>query len=140
MTEIWPATASLRPVLEKGAATALETADRPVSGEIEVSFVAEDVIRELNRRYLNQSGSTDVIAFDLGDGAELIGDVYIAPEVAARNAEELGIPEAEELIRLVIHGVLHLLGHDHPEGETRLASPMFRLQEELVQRLTGAVP
>jgi probable rRNA maturation factor len=58
--------------------------------------------------------------------------------VAARTAVELDIPEGEELVRLLVHGVLHVLGHDHPEGEDRYGSAMFRLQEELVERLTGA--
>jgi probable rRNA maturation factor len=66
--------------------------------------------------------------------------VYVAPEVAARTAAELGISEEEELVRLVVHGILHLLGHDHPEGDDRYASPMFRLQEELVGRLTRGIP
>ena len=95
---------------------AAATAGETIEGEIGVSFVSEDVIRELNSRYLGRSQSTDVIAFQLGDGEELLGDVYIAPEVAAGTAVELGIPEEEELVRLVVHGVLHVLGHDHPEG------------------------
>ena len=134
----WPATARIRSALERAAMVAAETAGETVEGEIGVSFVSEDVIRELNRRYLGRSRSTDVIAFQLGDGEELLGDVYIAPEVGARTAVELGVPEEEELVRLVVHGVLHVLGHDHPEGEDRYGSAMFRLQEELVERLTGA--
>ena len=65
----------------------------------------------------------------------MLGDVYIAPEVAADHATELEIEASEEVLRLVIHGVLHVLGHDHPEGEDRQSSAMFRLQEELLGRL-----
>ncbi len=121
-----------------GPGRELWTAERTVEGEIGVSFVSEEVIRELNRRYLGRTESTDVIAFQLGEAEELLGDIYIAPEVAARTAVELGIPEEEELVRLLVHGVLHVLGHDHPDGEDRYGSAMFRLQEELVERLTGA--
>lgn len=134
----WPATARIRSTLERAAMAAAATAGETIEGEIGVSFVSEDVIRELNSRYLGRSQSTDVIAFQLGDGEELLGDVYIAPEVGARTAVELGIPEEEELVRLLVHGVLHVLGHDHPEGEDRYGSAMFRLQEELVERLTEA--
>ena len=137
LAEEWPATARIQPALERAALAAVATAERTVEGEIGVSFVSEDVIRELNRRYLGRTESTDVIAFQLGE-AELLGDIYIAPDVAARTAVELGVPEQEELVRLLVHGVLHVLGHDHPEGEDRYGSAMFRLQEELVDRLTGA--
>jgi len=138
LTEEWPATARIQPALERAALAAVATAERTVEGEIGVSFVSEDVIRELNRRYLGRTESTDVIAFQLGEAEELLGDIYIAPDVAARTAVELDIPEQEELVRLLVHGVLHVLGHDHPEGEDRYGSAMFRLQEELVDRLTGA--
>ena len=137
LTEEWPATARIQPALEQAALAAVATEERTVEGEIGVSFVPEDVIRELNRRYLGRTESTDVIAFQLGE-AELLGDIYIAPDVAARTAVELGVPEQEELVRLLVHGVLHVLGHDHPEGEDRYGSAMYRLQEELVDRLTGA--
>lgn len=138
LAEEWPATARIQPSLERAALAAVATAEPAVEGEIGVSFVSEDVILELNRRYLGRSASTDVIAFQLGEAEEILGDIYIAPDVAARSAAELGIPEEEELIRLLVHGVLHVLGHDHPEGEERYGSPMFRLQEQLVDRLTGA--
>ena len=64
-----------------------------------------------------------------------MGDVYLGVEQAARQAAEEGVPLAEELVRLAVHGTLHVLGHDHPEGEERLHSPMFVLQEEIVSAL-----
>lgn len=140
LAERWPAAARISDLLERAARAALQTAVESLTGEVEVSFVAEPVIRELNRRFLGSEESTDVIAFNLGDGARLVGDVYIAPEVAARSAAELGVSEEEELVRLVVHGVLHLVGYEHPDGEDRYASPMFRLQEQLVARLTGTGP
>jgi rRNA maturation RNase YbeY len=140
LTENWPAVAGIAATLSEAAKAALRTTPEPPSGEIGITFVTDVVMRELNLRYLGRSGSTDVIAFELGDDGVLIGDVYVAPEVAARTAAELGISEEEELVRLVVHGILHLLGHDHPEGDDRYASPMFRLQEELVGRLTRGIP
>ena len=105
------------------------------SGELSITLVEDREIRDLNLRYLERDRPTDVIAFDLGAGDSLLGDVYIAPDVAARNAASLGIDPLEELTRLVIHGVLHVLGHEHPEDESRDTSEMFRLQEELLGRL-----
>lgn len=104
-------------------------------GEISVTFLPDAEMRELHRRFLGREATTDVLAFQLGEAGELLGDVYVGPEAAARSAEALGIPAREELLRLVIHGVLHLLGHEHPEGEDRVQSPMFRVQEEVLRRL-----
>ncbi len=56
---------------------------------------------------------------------------------ARRQAAELGVPLDEELVRLAVHGTLHVLGHDHPEGPGREESPMFALQEALVRAIRG---
>ena len=64
-----------------------------------------------------------------------MGDVYIGYEQAHRQAGELGFDPEEELVRLVVHGVLHVLGYDHPEGEDRTGSPMFERQEALVRAI-----
>ncbi|HEY2375379.1 MAG TPA: rRNA maturation RNase YbeY [Gemmatimonadaceae bacterium] len=107
---------------------------RPPS-HVSISFVTSRRIAALNRRHLGHRGSTDVISFTLAPevpGARLVGDIYIAPSVARRNAETNGVTLREELTRLVVHGVLHVLGHDHPEGRDRAASPMWRRQEQLV--------
>lgn len=99
------------------------------------TFVSADEIRDLNREYLDRDGTTDVIAFDLGDGHSLLGDVYISPEVAIENASRLGVSEHREILRLVVHGSLHVIGLDHPEGLDRETAPMFALQEELLRSL-----
>jgi probable rRNA maturation factor len=118
------------------AETALQ-ARGPREGEVSVTFVTAADIRSLNREYLGHDRPTDVIAFDLGDEKALIGDVYVCPEVAADNASERGEELRTELLRLVIHGSLHLIGLDHPEGSGRESSPMFTLQEELLRALTA---
>ena len=58
--------------------------------------------------------------------------MYLGFEQASRQAADLQVPLEEELLRLVVHGTLHVLGYQHPEGEDREMSEMFRLQEELV--------
>lgn len=109
---------------------------------LSVTFVTTSGIRQLNRTHLRRSGPTDVISFGFRRAhrrAPLIGDVYIAPDVARESAKANGVTIREELVRLVVHGVLHALGHDHPEGATRTSSPMWRKQERLVRRLARSV-
>ena len=103
---------------------------------VSVSFVSTRAIAALNARHLGRRGPTDVIAFGFapaGRGAPVVGDIYIAPEVARANARRHGVGVREELARLVVHGTLHVTGHDHPEGETRTTSPMWRRQERLLR-------
>lgn len=91
-------------------------------------------MRQLNARWTGRREATDVLAFALpGPRGSLAGDVYICPWVAGREAEARGIPLREELRRLVVHGVLHVLGYDHPEGERRMLSPMWRRQERYLR-------
>lgn len=106
---------------------------------LSVAFVSRGTIAALNRRHLKRRGTTDVIAFGFapaGDRGPVVGDVYIAADVARAQARELGVPVSEELLRLVVHGTLHVLGHDHPEGARRVASAMWRRQESLLSRLS----
>jgi rRNA maturation RNase YbeY len=108
---------------------------------LSIAFVTDRRIASLNRAHLGHTGPTDVISFGfapVGAGAAVVGDVYIAPGVARRNAAEHGGAVREELMRLVVHGVLHVLGHDHPEGESRYASPMWQRQEGLLRTLGAA--
>lgn len=107
---------------------------------ISIAFVAKSRIAVLNRVHLGHRGPTDVISFALSRASEgtLAGDIYIAPEVARENARRYGTPMREETVRLVVHGVLHVLGHDHPEGEDRMDSPMWHRQEQLVARALRA--
>lgn len=105
------------------------------AGEFSVTFVGRDRMRELNRTYLGRSEPTDVIAFDLGEPGAPLGDIYVCPSVARSSAGEYGVEVREELLRLVVHGTLHVLGHHHPEGGDRAASEMFRRQERILERL-----
>jgi len=67
----------------------------------------------------------------------LIGDIYIAPAIARAHAKRHRVTEREEAVRLVVHGVLHVVGLDHPDGAGRIVSPMWRRQEQLVRRLSA---
>ena len=105
---------------------------------LSITFVSDRTIRALNKRHLRRDRLTDVIAFGFrrsGRADPVIGDVYIAPGVARRSAAANGVTVREEIVRLVVHGTLHVLGHDHPESDARMRSPMWRTQERLVSRL-----
>jgi probable rRNA maturation factor len=88
--------------------------------ELSLSFVDEAEIEDLHVRYLHEPGPTDVLSFPLDGeddrGVRVLGDVVIAPAVAARNNPA---DPARELRLLVVHGVLHLLGYDHEEDAER---------------------
>ena len=98
--------------------------------ELSVSFVTEREIANLHERYMGEPGPTDVLSFPLDDeeehetGMRILGDVVIAPSVAAANNP--GDP-AGELRLLLAHGILHLLGHDHTEDGAKAA--MWARQE-----------
>ena len=102
------------------------------NAELSVSFVTDDEIAELHLRYMNEEGPTDVLSFPLDDvdeeGARILGDVVISPSAAERNNPS---DPASELRLLLVHGILHLLGHDHEADDDRAA--MWALQE----RYTG---
>jgi probable rRNA maturation factor len=130
----WPFAPTFDARVTRAAAKAI-LVDGPREGEVSVTFVGVTEIQSLNREYLGHDRPTDVIAFELGSGESLVGDVYICPEVAAKNAADRGGDLSTEVLRLVIHGSLHLVGYEHPEGPERESSRMYGLQEELLQAL-----
>jgi len=104
--------------------------------EISILFTDDEYISQLNKRYLNREGPTNVIAFPLLEkeeermGIPILGDIIISVDTAKREAEEAGIDLEERLLRLVIHGILHLLGYDHersPEEEEKMQKEEERL-------------
>jgi len=105
--------------------------------EISLTLVDDEGIRALNKQYLAKDRATDVLAFTLGSGPGTLGDVYLGMDQARRQAEGAGVSLDEELVRLAVHGTLHVLGHEHPEGSDRTTSPMFTLQERLVESILG---
>ena len=94
-----------------------------------VIFVDIQEIIALHRDYLNDPSPTDVITFDVGDDA-VEGEIYLCPQQAKIQAEEYGVSFREEVIRLIIHGILHLKGYNDIEAEER--REMKTLENELV--------
>ena len=105
---------------------------------VSIAFVGSSTIARLNEEFLSHAGPTDVISFALGraEGSlPVIGDIYICQQIAGRNAKELGISLRAELARLVVHGTLHILGFEHPDGNARFSSRMWRKQEKILESL-----
>ena len=112
--------------------------------EMSVLLVDEAYMSELNKRWMQSDGPTDVLAFPMdeleadrgpGPGSDtsepaLLGDVVLCPAVAARQARTAGHSSAAELQLLTVHGVLHLLGYDHADQEEERT--MFGLQDRLL--------
>ncbi|MDA0328352.1 MAG: rRNA maturation RNase YbeY [Gemmatimonadetes bacterium] len=121
-------------LMERAVRCALASALRDTA-EVSLTLLPDAEMRRLNREYLYKDVSTDVIAFSLGDDTRVIGDIYIGFDQAVRQAAEYGVVLHEELARLAIHGMLHVLGHDHSDGSDRLGSPMYLLQERLLREL-----
>ena len=118
------------------AVAAVLRAERAGPALVSITLVSRRRIAAMHRRHLGHAGPTDVISFAFNDPAgAVIGDVYVCPEVAAENAKRFGRPVREELVRLVVHGTLHVLGHDHPVDAAREGSLMWRRQEALVRRV-----
>lgn len=80
------------------------------AGEINYRFCSDSKILEYNNQYLSHDFYTDIITFDYSDGERIAGDIFIGLDTIASNATQLGHPEEVELMRVIIHGVLHLCG------------------------------
>jgi probable rRNA maturation factor len=102
---------------------------------LSVTFLTGPRMRGLNRRTFGHDRATDVIAFGFDHAGTVAGDVYVCPSLAKRAARAAHVTEREETARLVVHGVLHALGYEHPADARRTSSAMWRLQERYVERL-----
>lgn len=108
---------------------------------VSITMLDRRAMARLNATHLKHKGPTDVISFGFSRATPsdpVVGDIYICPAVGRANAAARREPVRRELARLVVHGVLHILGHDHPESDQRERSPMWRRQEQIVARLSSA--
>jgi probable rRNA maturation factor len=109
--------------------------------ELSLAFSDDASIRELNKRYRNRDEPTDVLSFSQEGGFDpggrrkrfLAGDIVISLERLDANSRDFGVDRGEELKRLLVHGILHLSGMDHPEEDPR--GPMLDLQESILKRM-----
>ncbi len=107
--------------------------------EINCVLVSKDEIREINRDYRDIDRATDIISFAYqeGEGAEFtpfsLGDLIISPEIVSKHAKKYGVTEKQEMTFVIVHGVLHLLGHDHTQESAR--KTMREQEVEIMKKL-----
>ncbi len=104
--------------------------------ELSVLLVGRRAIRTLNERYTGRARSTDVLSFQMAGedfSGSVLGDVYICVDEARAQARDSGESVRESILRLVIHGLLHLVGYDHTRGE-KAAREMEKRQESYLKK------
>jgi len=116
----WPALVpAVRARCRRAAAGALAAAGADAAGDLAIVLADDATLRALNHAYRGKDEPTNVLAFPMADAAPpaateaMLGDVVIAAETVAAEAQAQGKPVADHLAHLVVHGVLHLLGHTH---------------------------
>lgn len=100
---------------------------------IGVSFVNSAEIRKLNQKYSGNDYATDVLSFHYENNPDVLGDIAICSEIASQQAKEYSVSLEAELVLLLLHGSLHLLGYDH-QNEKSIAS-MDKLQSDIMEAL-----
>ncbi|HKK21295.1 MAG TPA: rRNA maturation RNase YbeY [candidate division Zixibacteria bacterium] len=108
-------------------------------GQTNLVFTSDARLRQLNRMFRKKDKSTDVLSFNIDDPVSdesVFGEIYISVPTAQRQASDYGAPLSEEILRLVCHGFLHLLGYDHHEpSEEKI---MKRREDRYLRRVTGS--
>jgi len=107
---------------------------------ISLSLVRDRTIKTLNKSFRGKNSATDVLSFIPLDICKaqngFLGDIIISVDTAKKNAKEQEVTFKEELLRLSVHGVLHLLGYDHEfNAKKKDADKMFDLQEKIINKL-----
>jgi len=127
-----PVTEALRRVVGE---TVRSIADS--EGEVHILVTGDEEMRRLNREYRDKDVATDVLSFpdgeELPSGGVLFGQIVISFDAVRRQAAEIGHGELRELEELVLHGTLHLMGHDHVRDDGEMNALELRLREELLQ-------
>jgi probable rRNA maturation factor len=117
----------------------LGTLDLP-EAELSVLFVGDRAMRTLNRQYRGKDRITDVLSFALQEGRfskvqpNMLGDIVISVPTAGRQAVDAGLTLQQELERLLVHGLLHLVGYDHERGAAHARSMQMK-ERSLLKRL-----
>jgi probable rRNA maturation factor len=135
---------ALAPTLLRAAArAALTHADAP-PGELTIVVTDDAELQRLNRDYLGYDATTDVLSFpaeeiDPETGARYLGDIALSLPRARAQAKAGGHPLKAEVQLLIVHGVLHLLGHDHagPDGKARMWAAQAEILRALQSPITG---
>lgn len=109
---------------------------RGLNGEVHVLVTGDETVQTLNRSYRKKDRPTDVLSFPDGStlpsGRILLGEIVVSLDAVRRQAAELGHDELRELEELVLHGTLHLLGHDHDVDGGEMDTLELQLRAELL--------
>ena len=89
-------------------------------GEIAYIFCSDQKILEVNNQYLQHDYYTDIITFDYSEGSVISGDIFISLDTVKSNAQDFGVDFEHEILRILIHGILHLCGQDDKTPEKRI--------------------
>ncbi len=117
-------------VLVKDLSTILEF----TVNSLEINFISDDKIKEINSEHLNHNYSTDIITFNYSDEQKKIdGEIFISIDDANENARKYKVTLLEEISRLIIHGILHLLGYDDQHKKDKIK--MKRQENKLLNTL-----
>jgi rRNA maturation RNase YbeY len=99
---------------------------------LEINFIERAELRNINISFLNHHYDTDIITFNYSDGGKLVdGEILISVDDALENSKKFKVPVKNELVRLIIHGLLHLMGYDDQTDSQR--KTMFVKQEKLLR-------
>lgn len=125
-------------VLEKAALATLQNQSRDLTAELSVVIDSDEKLQQLNRDFLGIDAPTDVLSFpaeefDPDEQAEYIGDIIISYPRALTQAQSAGHSVGNEIQLLVVHGTLHLLGHDHADSAEK--ARMWQAQSDILTSL-----
>jgi probable rRNA maturation factor len=123
-------------LLERIAAAALEELEMKAE-ELSIVLVGAKEMASLNEKFLGHEGPTDVITFDYSEGGKgLTGEIFVCVAEAERQAKEFKTNWQSEVVRYVVHGILHLAGHDDlsPQPRKKMKREEGRLVRELSRR------
>jgi len=125
-------------LLERAVQLTLESESSDLRSDLTIVLTDDAQLQRLNRDYLGIDAPTDVLSFPAGEedpetGVRYLGDILISIPRAKRQAEAAGHPLEAEAQLLVVHGVLHLLGHDHAEADEK--ARMWQAQAEVMSKL-----
>lgn len=104
-------------------------------GEISIIFTNDENILSINKKYLNHNYFTDIITFNYNEGKLINGDIFISVDTVAQNAKIYNVSYQIELFRVIIHGILHLIGYDDQTNEQQRI--MTEMEDSALQSLSS---
>ncbi|MBV8835749.1 MAG: rRNA maturation RNase YbeY [Alphaproteobacteria bacterium] len=132
-SSLWRDEPNAAATIRRAIGEAAEVTGAAQAREVAVMLCDDGAMRELNARWRGRPEPTNVLSFPAADGSEMLGDIAMAYETTAREAQAEGKPFADHLAHLAVHGFLHLLSYDHQSDAE--AEEMERLEAAILARL-----